>query len=66
MGSVSQIDDYRKHLTINLNCVGRNEIIVLPLSVIQDYVKGKLKFADIDNFEDIIKCILQDWLNEIE
>ena len=62
-GKVFRIDDYRKHLVINEGIIGNSDVHVLPLSVIEDFIEGRLQYAEIDGFEVIVKCILQEWLN---
>ncbi len=56
---IKQVDDYRPHLVIpRLDGV----VSVIPRSVIEDIVIGRLKPKSVDNWDAIIKTILWEWL----
>lgn len=56
---IKNLDDYRPHLVIpRLDGV----VSVMPRSVIEDVVSGKLKPESVDDWDSIMKTILWEWL----
>ena len=45
---------------------GKKEVIVCPISVLQDFVSGHLRIQDTSPW--ILRCVVQDWLidNDVE
>lgn len=56
---VENIDDFRPHLTVNCG----KSVHVVPVALIEDVIAGKKDFTQIDDWVDLLKTILRDWLD---
>lgn len=60
---IKNLDDYRPHMVIpRLDGV----VSVMPRSVIEDIVNGKLKITDVDDWDIITRTIFQEWLSHYD
>ncbi len=57
--SVEDLDDHRPHIMIP----GKKNAHVIPRSCIEDVISGKKDITDIEEFEDFLPMILQEWLD---
>ena len=61
MSAVTDISKYQPHVTIK----GLRAVHVLPLSVLQDVVERRKCISQIDDWQDFLPEILNDFLNEL-
>jgi len=59
---VTSLDDHRPHVTIQ---VSNGDCHVIPVSVFQDVVRGRLRVSEIDCYEVIVQAIIRDWLADL-
>ena len=59
--NVINIDESRPHITLNCG----KSVHVVPVSLIEDVISGKINFSDIEQCDLLIKPILRDWLNSL-
>jgi len=57
------LDEHRPHLIIQTE---DNRYHIIPVSLITDIIKGTRKLTDVDDWELIIKRILEEWLEEVK
>ena len=59
--NVSNIEDYKPHLTVNCGeCVH-----VISISLIEDVISGKKDFTELERWDALLKTILKDWLSSM-
>ena len=63
MGKITQLADYRPHLT--MSCPDYS-VRVIPVSLIDDIVDGKRSIDDIADRDMVIRAILADWLMHVD
>lgn len=56
--TVSQMDDHREHVVVN--CEDR--VHVLPKALLEDVADGELSITAIDDYEEIVRVIVAEWL----
>lgn len=56
---VSNIEDVKPHLTINCG----DKVHVVPVSLIEDVIEGRKDLTQIDDWENLARKILQEWLD---
>lgn len=56
--SIYHIDDHKPHMTIK----GFKSVHVVPVSLIEDIASGKIKISDIDEFDDFLPTLIQEWI----
>jgi hypothetical protein len=59
--NVTHIEDHKPHLTVNCG----ETVHVIPVSLIEAVIAGKKDFTQIDDWEDLLKTILRDWINSV-
>lgn len=59
MSELIFLDDNRKH--VNVEDIDNN-IHVIPLSVFNDIITGKISVIDLEDYEKIIPVIISEWL----
>jgi len=59
--SISTIDDYRPHLTVNCG----ESVHVVPVALLEDVISGKKDFTQIEQWDVLLKTILKDWLSNV-
>lgn len=59
--NVMQLEEARPHLTVNCG----ETVHVLPVSLINDVIAGKIDFTSIERWEELLKTILKDWLSSL-
>jgi len=57
---VINLDDRRPHITIDLHCIDKDEIHIIPMSLINDWISGKEKLSNAN--ESVLRVIIRDWL----
>ncbi len=55
---IYHIEDHKPHMTIQ----GLNAVHVVPVSLIEDIASGKIKISDIDEFDDFLPTLIQEWI----
>lgn len=58
----TQIEADDAHVVINTN---NNRVHVVPRSVFQDIADGKIPITQLDDWEEIVPVIVNDWLFEL-
>lgn len=61
MGNVTDIEEAKPHLTI----VGLEKVHVIPLSLIRDMAKGRIKITDVEGVNDFLPAILLDLVENV-
>ena len=61
MAKVSDIFTNQPHITIQ----GKNRVHVMPVSLIEDVIDGKMDITQIEDWQDFLPTILDDWLQSI-
>lgn len=56
--SIEDINDYMPHVTIH----GKKALHVLPLSVFRNIVQGKMKLSEVEDFDDFMPKVIEEWL----
>lgn len=59
---VIHIDDQKPHLTINCG----DSVHVVPIALIEDVIAGKKCFTQLEQWNDLLKTILVEWLDRVE
>jgi hypothetical protein len=64
LDGVIDIEDFKSHITVN----GGNDfgVHVVPVSMIQNIIDGKIRFSGIDRGDDLRSAILIEWLSMME
>ena len=60
--SVTKLDEYQDHIVID-RIDGVTTYIPVPL--IQDVIKGETKITDIDEWEMIMRSIVEEWYRRL-
>lgn len=58
MRKIIDLDEYRPHACIRTSDGNAH---VIPMSVFENIINGKLRLVDIDDWELISKAIIHDW-----
>ena len=56
--AVYHIEDHKPHITIQ----GFKSVHVVPVSLIEDIASGKIKISDVEQFDDFIPTLIQEWI----
>lgn len=60
MSDIIELDDYRPHITIMT--LDKN-VHVIPVSVIEKIIKGEMPIEQLEDWQMIIRSIVDIWLN---
>ena len=53
-----ELDDYRPHVTVQ----GLRAVHVFPVKMLEKVISGELKESDIEDLDDFIPKIIDEWL----
>lgn len=62
-GNVVELDEYRPHLVLstldgNAHC--------MPVSLIEDWITGRQRIVDADDWEIVMRSVLKEWLQGLQ
>jgi hypothetical protein len=64
LDGIVDIEDFKPHITVNGgNAFG---VHVVPVSMIQNIIDGKIRFSGIDRGDELRSAILKEWLGMVE
>jgi len=61
MPDVTNILGHRPHIKLEVD----GEIHIIPVLMIEDVISGKLKISDIDDWEIIMRAIVEEWFEAL-
>lgn len=61
MSKITNLDDHRPHISIRT----KDAVHVVPVAMIENIICGGLKLTDVDDWEPMIKAILEEWLEVV-
>lgn len=62
MTKIYEIDNYRPNLVL---VDSKNNPHVIPVSVFIDIAKGRKQITDIDDYQEIVRVVVFEWLYKI-
>lgn len=61
MGELTQISEHMPHFIFNCG----ETVHVVPVSVIRDFVSGKIPLSEVDYHENIMRKMAAEWLEHV-
>lgn len=58
-----EIEENKPHVVLCVDKNGTDEYHIVPIACFTDIVKGKLALTDLEDYEAIMKVILEEWLS---